>query len=63
MKTFQQYLVESARTYDYRIKVVGDVPAGFFDQLKDRLSQFDVAKMTKPGSCQNYVQQGSFSFL
>ena len=48
MKTFQQYLVESARTYDYRIKVVGDVPAGFFDQLKDRLSQFDVAKITKP---------------
>jgi len=50
MKTFHQYLSESAQTYDYRIKVVGDIPTGFFDQLKDKLSQFDVVKMTTPKS-------------
>ena len=50
MKTFHQYLSESAQTYDYRIKVVGDVPTGFFDQLKEKLSQFDVVKMTTPKS-------------
>ena len=50
MKTFHQYLSESAQTYDYRIKVVGDIPTNFFDQLEDKLSQFHVVKITKPKS-------------
>lgn len=44
MKKFQQYLAESERTYNYRIKVVGDVPAEFFSSLKEKLAQFDVVK-------------------
>jgi len=46
MKPFAKYLAESERTYNYRIKVVGDVPAGFFKQLRDKCSQFDVVKMS-----------------
>jgi len=45
MKPFAKYLAESERTYNYRIKVVGDVPAGFFKQLRDKCSQFDIVKM------------------
>lgn len=45
MKTFQQYLVESARTHDYRIKIVGDVPAEFVRQLRDQLKKFDPVTM------------------
>jgi len=41
MKTFAQYLTESAQTFDYRIKIVGDVPAEFIKQLKDQLKKFD----------------------
>jgi len=41
MKTFAQYLTESARTHDYRIKIVGDVPAEFVKQFKDQLKKFD----------------------
>ena len=41
MKTFAQYLTESARTHDYRIKIVGDVPADFVRQFKDQLKKFD----------------------
>lgn len=48
MKTFQQYLVENERTYDYRIKVVGDTPGDFWNQLETKLSQFDIVKMSKP---------------
>jgi len=48
MKTFQQYLVENERTYDYRIKVVGDTPDDFWNQLETKLSQFDIVKMSKP---------------
>ena len=48
MKTFQQYLAESVKTYDYRIKICGDVPPSFVDQLKDKLEQFDIVNMSKP---------------
>jgi hypothetical protein len=50
MKTFQQYLVENERTYDYRIKVVGDTPSGFWDELEKKLAQFDIVKMSRPKS-------------
>jgi hypothetical protein len=48
MKTFQHYLTESQKTYDYRIKVVGEVNDGFFSDLEKKLSQFDIVKMSKP---------------
>ena len=50
MKPFAKYLAESERTYTYRIKVVGDVPEGFFKDLEDKCAQFDVVKMSKPKS-------------
>jgi hypothetical protein len=46
MKPFAKYLAESERTYNYRIKVVGDVPAGFFKELRDKCQQFDIVKMS-----------------
>lgn len=46
MKPFARYLAESERTYNYRIKVVGEVPAGFFKELRDKCAQFDVVKMS-----------------
>jgi hypothetical protein len=48
MKNFQQYLAESERTYNYRIKIVGDVAPDFIRQLEERLKQFDVVKTSKP---------------
>jgi hypothetical protein len=41
MKNFKDYLAESERTYNYRIKVVGDLPSGFITKLKSKLDQFD----------------------
>jgi len=46
MKTFANYLAESQRTYDYRIKICGAVDAGAVRQLKQKLDQFDPASMT-----------------
>jgi hypothetical protein len=48
MKNFQQYLAESERTYNYRIKIVGDVAPDFIKALEDKLAQFDVIKISKP---------------
>jgi hypothetical protein len=41
MKKFRDYLTESERVYNYRIKIVGDLPADFYSKLKDKLDQFD----------------------
>jgi len=48
MKNFQQYLAESERTYNYRIKIVGDVATDFVRQLEEKLAQFDVVKISRP---------------
>tara|TARA_R110000868_G_scaffold323240_2_gene584195 strand:- start:839 stop:1444 length:606 start_codon:yes stop_codon:yes gene_type:complete len=48
MKNFQQYLAESERTYNYRIKIVGDVAPDFVRQLEEKLAQFDIVKISKP---------------
>jgi hypothetical protein len=48
MKKFQEYLAESQRTYNYRIKIVGDVAPDFIKQLEEKLAQFDIVKITKP---------------
>lgn len=46
MKPFAQYLAESERTYDYRIKMCGDATTEFVKQLKSKLDQFDPVKMS-----------------
>ena len=45
MKHFRDYLVESERTYSYRIKFAGDVPSEFLKAFKARLDQFDPVKV------------------
>ena len=41
MKPFAKYLAESERTYQYRIKVVGDIPPGFFKSFEEKMDQFE----------------------
>jgi hypothetical protein len=50
MKPFAKYLAESERTYQYRIKIVGDIPPGFIKDLEAKMAQFDVVKTSKPKS-------------
>ena len=47
MKPFAKYLTESEKTYNSRIKMVGDVPSTFVKELEGKLAQFDVVKMSK----------------
>jgi hypothetical protein len=46
MKNFQEYLAESQRTYNYRIKIVGDVESAFLKALEEKLKQFDPVKIS-----------------
>lgn len=45
MKTFRDYLAENTRTHDYRIRIVGDVPAEFTRQFREHLKRFDPAEI------------------
>ena len=47
MKSFKEYLTESKKTYDFRIKVVGDLPEKFESTLKTLLEKYSVSSMTK----------------
>jgi hypothetical protein len=46
MKRLAQYLAESERTYDYRIKLCGNPTTEFVRELKSKLDQFDPVKMS-----------------
>lgn len=71
MKNFKSYLAESERTYNYRIKVVGDIPSGFYNELKGKLAQFDPIKISdqrstpiqaKPADFPSYENEKVTSF-
>jgi len=51
MKTYTQYLSEAKKTYSFKVKVAGDLPESFADDLKARLEnrgimQFEQMKTT-----------------
>lgn len=48
MKSFAQYLTETRQTFDYRIKICGDITAEQVNELEAKLQQFDVIKMSEP---------------
>ncbi len=46
MSTFQKYLTESAKSYDYKIKIVGEIDKDFTTKMETALAKFEVAKMS-----------------
>jgi len=47
MKTFKEYLTESKKVYDFRIKVAGELPESFQENLKASLGRCGVSKLEK----------------
>ena len=48
MKHFKEYLSESERVYNYRIKIAGDTPKDIVRALEEKLQQFDIVKISAP---------------
>lgn len=48
MKHFREYLSESQKTYNYKIKIVGDVAPDFIKALEAKLKQFEPVKISRP---------------
>jgi len=48
MKTFKEYLLESRKSYTYRVKIAGDTSDEFFKAFEKELARYDVVKVTEP---------------
>ena len=46
MSTFKDYLTEAVKSYDYKIKVAGELDKDFASSLENALAKFEVAKMS-----------------
>ena len=44
MSTFATYLTESTKTYEYKIKIAGDIDKDFTTRMETALGKFEVAK-------------------
>lgn len=60
MKSLRHYLMESARTYRYTIKIAGDVDKNFMDMFKYNLNKFDPVKIEDPKTTP--VQKAPYGF-
>lgn len=47
MKTFKEYLAESKKVYQFKIKVAGDLPEKFQENLKTQLGRVEVKTLEK----------------
>ena len=47
MKTFKEYLTESKKVYNFKVKVAGDLPENFEKRLKTHLDVCGVMKLEK----------------
>ena len=48
MKSLKQYIAESVHTYNYTIKIAGDIDKNWLDMFKFNLSKFDPIKISDP---------------
>jgi hypothetical protein len=46
MKSFTEYLTESKKTYEFKVKVAGDISEDFSSKLKDAMEKFVVVKLS-----------------
>ena len=45
MKSFKQYLTENKKVYSFKIKIAGEIPEGFLDELKNTLEKYEIVNL------------------
>lgn len=48
MKSFREYLEESKKTYQYRIKTIVPIEDGMMDRIEEVLSKYDALEVSRP---------------
>lgn len=46
MKTFNEFLTESAKTYKFKVRVAGELPEGFVDHMKANLAKYEIINLS-----------------
>jgi len=46
MSSFTKYLTESIKTYEYKVKIAGDIENGFANRLETACQKFEVQKLS-----------------
>lgn len=60
MRSFKQYIVESLQTYNYTIKIAGEIDKNWLDLFKFNLKKFDPLKISDPVSTP--IQKSPYGF-
>jgi hypothetical protein len=60
MRSLKQYIAESVHTYDYTIKIAGEVDKNFLDLFKFNLKKFDPIEISDPKSTP--IQKDPYGF-
>lgn len=60
MKSLKRYIMESVHTYNYTIKIAGEVDKNFLDMFKYNLNKFDPVKIDDPVSTP--IQKDPYGF-
>jgi len=60
MKSLRKYIMESVHTYNYTIKIAGQVDKNFLDMFKYNLNKFDPVKIGEPKSTP--IQKDPYGF-
>jgi len=60
MKSLKRYIMESVHTYNYTIKIAGEVDKNFLDMFKYNLNKFDPVKIHDPVSTP--IQKDPYGF-
>lgn len=60
MKSLKHYIVESVKTYNYTIKIAGEIDKNFIDMFKYNLKKFDPVKIQDP--VQTPIQKSPYGF-
>jgi len=60
MKSLKHYIVESVKTYNYTIKIAGEIDKNFLEMFKYNLNKFDPVKIGDPVSTP--IQKSPYGF-
>ena len=60
MKSLKHYIVESVKTYNYTIKIAGEIDKNWLDMFKYNLNKFDPIKISDP--VQTPIQKDPYGF-
>ena len=48
MKTLKEYLAESVKEYNYKVKILGEVEDGMMDTIENELKRYDLKTISSP---------------